>query len=226
RHGVLYDADARLRPDGGKGNIAIPLSRFIQYYAEEAHPWERFALMKARAVAGDPGLRVRLEECARNAAFARRPGLDALEQMDSLRAKAAAAASPLDLKRHEGGLSDVEFTTRLLQLRHAAACPEVRCWGVFRALGVMKEAGWEDAETCDALADAYNFLRRVMNRVRMMRGDAASALPEDPEARASLARRLGLSGELLDPVSEHRKRVAELYRIVHDEETRRARGNH
>lgn len=226
RHGVLYDVDARLRPDGGKGNIAIPLSRFVQYYAEEAHPWERFALMKARAVAGDPALRERLEDTARDAAFSGLPGLEALEQMDSLRAKAAAAASRRDLKRHEGGLSDVEFTTRLLQLRHAAEHPEVRCWGVFRALSVMKQSGLESAETCDALADAYNFLRRVMNRVRMMRGDAASSLPEDGAARGNLARRLGLEGELVDLVSIHRKRVAALYRDVHDAETRRARGDH
>jgi glutamate-ammonia-ligase adenylyltransferase len=66
RYGVLYDIDARLRPDGNKGVLAVSESRLPQYYFEDAQPWERMALMKVRVVAGDPEFAAKIDAMARD----------------------------------------------------------------------------------------------------------------------------------------------------------------
>ena len=55
--GPLYALDMRLRPSGSKGPVAVSLSAFRRYHAEQAWTWERMALTRARVVAGPRALR-------------------------------------------------------------------------------------------------------------------------------------------------------------------------
>src|SRR5690606_13324430 len=63
--GSLYEIDTKLRPSGSKGPVAVRLSSFERYYAEEAWTWELQALTRMRPVAGDAGLRERVTQIAR-----------------------------------------------------------------------------------------------------------------------------------------------------------------
>ena len=211
RHGILYDIDARLRPDGSKGVLSITDRRLAQYYTEEAQAWERFALMKVRAVAGDPDFAARIDQTARDIAFSMPLDGETLRRVEELRAKAAAAAVRHDLKRHEGGLAEVEYATRILQLRHVSRHPQLKRGGVFRALAYLKEQGLAEAPDCDVLTEAYGFYRRIINRVRMMNGSSTSKLPEDEAGRAHLAARLGMTGDIMEPIQAMRAEVHAAY---------------
>jgi glutamate-ammonia-ligase adenylyltransferase len=215
RHGILYDIDARLRPDGSKGVLSITDRRLAQYYTEEAQPQERFALMKARAVAGDPDFAAHIDRTARDIAFSMPLNLETLERIEELRAKAASVAVPLDLKRHEGSLAEVEFATRILQLQHVLSHPRLKWGGVFKALAHLKEQGLADASDCDVLAEAYGFYRRIINRVRMMNGSSTSKLPEDDEVRSQLAARLNMDGDMMQAVQEMRTAVHAVYERIY-----------
>src|SRR5204863_4715587 len=67
--GRLYHIDMRLRPTGGSGSLAVSLAEFQRYYyyGGGAQLWERQALTKARAVAGDPAFAADVEAVARRA---------------------------------------------------------------------------------------------------------------------------------------------------------------
>src|SRR6185436_11743499 len=52
----LYRVDLRLRPGGAKGNIAYSLDEYDEYYNAWGETFERFALIKARPIAGDMAL--------------------------------------------------------------------------------------------------------------------------------------------------------------------------
>jgi glutamate-ammonia-ligase adenylyltransferase len=70
--GRLYHIDLRLRPTGGSGSLAVSLAEFGRYYdGGGAQLWERQALTRARAVAGDPGFGAAVEAAARRAAYGR-----------------------------------------------------------------------------------------------------------------------------------------------------------
>lgn len=213
-YGKLYDIDARLRPDGNKGLLAVSHGRIHDYYANEAMPWERMALMKARAVAGDSRFGTRVERAAKDLAFSLPLNRQTLDQIEELRLRHTAQAGEYDLKHAEGGLSEVEFTTRLWQIKYAPEFPELKRGDVFGALDILIENDLEPAGRIEPLYEAYGRLRHVLNRIRMMRGSQDSALPGDDEARRELALRLGIPGELGAYVQGYRERVHAVYEAV------------
>ncbi|HOV59438.1 MAG TPA: bifunctional [glutamate--ammonia ligase]-adenylyl-L-tyrosine phosphorylase/[glutamate--ammonia-ligase] adenylyltransferase [Candidatus Hydrogenedentes bacterium] len=206
RWGALYDVDARLRPDGNKGMLVVSADRFFEYYRREAQMWERLALMKVRAVAGDKDFAETLAENARKLAFGLGISKDDVDHVEQLRDRAIASAAPRDIKRRPGGLADVELAVRLMQLYHHNDCPEVRHWGVLRAIGTLEQHELEPRTDLEALREDYLFLRRLLNRLRVARGSSTSELPEEAE-RLYLARRLRLAGDPLDLAFEKMTRV-------------------
>jgi len=222
RYGALYHIDARLRPDGKKGVLAVTQRRLEEYYGHEAQPWERLALMKARAVAGDPAFADAVENAARDLAFSLPLTRQTLAHIDDIRSRLAQAAPPLDLKKSEGGLAGLEFTIRLLQLRHVARFPELKRGDALGALQALAQRGLLPLRDADALEVAYLVLRRVENRIRMMHGRSDSSLPGDPEAQAQLAKRLGIEGDLAAIVASHKRAVHAIYKKVLEKPAREA----
>lgn len=219
RYGTLYDIDARLRPDGNKGVLAVSHRRLEEYYRNEAQPWERLALMKVRAVAGDIRYALRVERNAKDLAFSLPLNSETVGHIEVLRAKWAEQGGAMDLKRSVGGIGEIEFTTRLWQLEHVRELPELKRGDVFGALDILMENEAGDREQCQILYEAYGELRRVLNRIRMMHGGHATDLPDAPEARADLAVRLGIDADLLEFVNLRRQRVHAIY-----EDTRKRLG--
>ena len=214
RYGILYNVDARLRPDGNKGVLSIPEQRLRQYYLEEAYSWEKFALMKVRAVAGNPAFMARVEAEARHIAFSMRLDRAAMEELESMRSRLAATVSKLDLKRREGGIAEIEFSTRLLQLRHVAEYPYLERGGVFGALSVLADKGLLSPSACEILRSGYAFFRQLLNRARMMRGSSSSSLPDSPETLQRLALGLGIQEDLQERIDAHASAVHDTYTDV------------
>ncbi len=52
-HGYVFRTDLRLRPDPGSTPLAISTDAALNYYESVGQNWERAALIKARAIAGD-----------------------------------------------------------------------------------------------------------------------------------------------------------------------------
>lgn len=217
RYGLLYQIDARLRPDGSKGVLAIEPQQLEEYYCARAQAWERFALMKARAVAGDAAFAARIEGLARDIAFATPLNRDTMAHVDLLRSKMVAQAEPGDIKKREGGLAELEYAVRCRQLMHARRYPELKRGGVFGALDILQARGGMTPNDCEAMRRAYADLRRILNRLRMMQGSQTSVLPATPEAQAEFAARLGIKEELTGLVDAHCARVHAIYETIRAE---------
>ncbi len=217
RYGLLYDIDARLRPDGNKGVLAVNDRRMEEYFRTEAQEWERLALMKVRAVAGDLEFGRKAEERLRDAAFDLELTPEALARIEDIRARLAQGASPLDLKKDTGGLVAIEFAVRLLQLRHAGRFPGLKRADVLGALDALESHALVDAGMLRVLRDAYLLFRRIENRIRMMHGRSSSALPESPEIQAELVQRLGIDADLATLVQTCKAKVEEAYLLVRGE---------
>ena len=84
-------------------------------------------------------------------------------------------------------------------------------------MDTIEERNLEDAEDCALVRKGYGRLRRVLNRVRMWDGGAATALPGGEGARADLAERLGIEGGLIDYVDRYRSGIAALYEKTYAE---------
>ena len=52
--GKAYEVDTRLRPSGSAGLLVSSLDAYREYEEAHAWTWEHQALIRARAIAGDP----------------------------------------------------------------------------------------------------------------------------------------------------------------------------
>ena len=213
--GFCHRVDLRLRPYGNSGRVAWSFAAMEQYFQHEGRDWERYAWQKARPVAGDLDAGERFLETLRPFVYRRYLDYGAL---DGLRAMKAAIAAEVarkelvdDIKRGPGGIREIEFLVQALQLIRGGREPELRGRRLLPALQGLVDANQVTPEAGAALARAYRYLRRLENRLQMLRDAQTHALPERDEDRARIAGALqypdwaSLRGEL----ARHRDVVTE-----------------
>jgi glutamate-ammonia-ligase adenylyltransferase len=192
----IFQIDLRLRPYGASGPMACSLETFCWYFSPqgEAHALERLALVRMRAIGGSPRLGAQLERI-RDELLYSGAGLDP-DQLASARQKQLderVRRGELNAKLSPGALLDLEQTIMLLQLKYGAARAELRTPYLREALERLASFGILSPAEGERLVEAYRFLRRLINSLRMLRGTAADLyLPAgDCDEYVHLARRMG-----------------------------------
>lgn len=218
--GFSHRVDLRLRPFGDSGRLALSFDAMEAYFQREGRDWERYAWLKARPVAGDRAAGEAFIEALRPFLYRRYldfTALDSLREMKAMiEAEVARKDMADDLKRGPGGIREVEFLVQALQLIRGGREPALRRRGLLPALAALTGAGHLPATTAQRLGEAYRFLRRVENRVQMLRDAQVHALPADPLDRLRIARGLGFDdAPALDAVLRaHRGVVAAEFAAV------------
>ena len=196
--GPGYELDTRLRPSGSHGLLVVPLEAFARYQAEQAEGWERQALLKARACAGNAELGARVLAVAHAAAYER--GAPDSERMHHLRTRMERELTHerldrpparYDVKLGRGGVVDVEFAAQWLQMQHGRD-PRVRATETEVALAALETCGYLEPALADILREGWRFLRRLEQRLRVSHGTSATLLEEGAPGLAALARRMGM----------------------------------
>ena len=198
REGSLYRVDLRLRPDGQKGPIVSSAQGFISYLKERAAIWEWLAYVKLRPVAGDRDFGARTEAEARQCIHGLAGQTDAAEllaETHRVRArlekeKTSRRKAGINIKHGAGGMLDVYFAVRYLQLRDNVPDDEEDR----TTLGMLERlhgAGSIGEENFRALRDGYRLLRAVDHETRLVVGRSATLPDTSHAAFADIARRLG-----------------------------------
>lgn len=176
--GILYEVDSRLRPSGASGLLVSALDAFEHYQRHEAWTWEHQALVRARAVAGDPELARRFAHIRRAVLLMERDPerlrTDVREMRQRMRAQLGTKASErFDIKQDPGGIADIEFMVQYAALRWARELGEYLAFtDNIRLLEGIEAAGLLPADDARVLADAYRAYRARVH---------ALALQEQPE---------------------------------------------
>ncbi len=171
--GKLYEVDMRLRPSGSKGPVAVSLSGFQRYHAEDAWTWERMALTRARVVAAPPELKRKVEAAIRAALLRPDAAEKAIPDAVAMRARMLRDLppdGPWDVKLGRGGLVEVEFVAQTLQLVAAKQHPEVLAATTRVAIARLAEAGLLDAAEAETLIAAEHLWRTVSGLLRLTVG--------------------------------------------------------
>ncbi|MFJ5550250.1 bifunctional [glutamine synthetase] adenylyltransferase/[glutamine synthetase]-adenylyl-L-tyrosine phosphorylase [Streptomyces sp. NPDC093225] len=204
---LLIDAD--LRPEGRSGPLVRTLASYAAYYRRWSLVWESQALLRAEPMAGDPDLGARFVELVDPLRYPVE-GLheDDVREIRRLKARMESERLPrgadptLHTKLGRGGLSDVEWTVQLLQMRHGWAEPGLRTTRTREALAAAHAADLIPTEEAQILDEAWVLATRVRNAVMLVRGRAGDTFPSEPRELAAVARYLGYStgrvGEMLD----------------------------
>jgi len=196
--GYVFRVDLRLRPDPASTQVAISTAAALHYYEREGRTWERAAMIKARACAGDAKAGEAL--VAEIAPFVWRKHLDfaALadvhdmkRQMQTYRGQSEISVEGHNVKVGRGGIREIEFFAQTQQLIAGGRHPELRVRPTLVALKVLASSNWITFQACDELTAAYEFLRRVEHRLQMVADEQTHTLPDDAEAVERFAHFLG-----------------------------------
>lgn len=225
REGYLYRVDLRLRPHGKNGPLVTSADGFLDYLKEESAPWEWLAYVKLRAVGGDLELGKMIETHARHRLHENalridpkelkletRRVRDRLEKEKGTRSRRAG----IDIKYGPGGMLDVYFATRYLQLRD-----EVMDAGDDRStaftLERLREEGSLSEEDFSVLSTGYSLLRSIDHNLRLIVG-RSTRLPDPNHVTArDVAASMGFDsvGELQETLIEQMRSIRDTYnRIV------------
>jgi len=166
--GELYEIDTKLRPSGSKGPVAVRLSSFERYYAEEAWTWEMQALTRLRPVAGDAALGNRALTTAHAAIARPHDRTKILADVADMRARMdreRPSKSAWDLKLAPGGFVDIEFAAQALQLTaHNQAVIDANTG---EALAKLAAAGVLNEEAEARLSSAFRLLSSLQQTLRI-----------------------------------------------------------
>jgi glutamate-ammonia-ligase adenylyltransferase len=196
--GYVFRVDLRLRPDPGSTQVAISTDAALRYYEGLGQNWERAAMIKARAVAGD--IAVGEAFLAELAPFIWRKYLDyaAIADVHSIkrqihdhRGHGEIAIAGHNLKLGAGGIREVEFFVQTQQLIAGGRNPSLRGRRTVDMLAALAREGWIDRAAAKEMTAAYTTLRTIEHRLQMIADEQTHSLPSDEEGLAAVARLCG-----------------------------------
>ena len=199
--GYVFRTDLRLRPDPASTAIAISTAAALSYYESVGQNWERAAMIKARACAGDiaPGEAV-LNDLSpfvwrKYLDFAAVADVYAMKrQINAYRGHGEIAVEGHNIKLGRGGIREIEFFVQTQQLIAGGRNSGLRDRDTLTTLDKLCADKWIDAAARDAMKEAYGFLRVVEHRLQMVNDEQTQSLPSDRAELEHFARFLGFEG--------------------------------
>jgi [glutamine synthetase] adenylyltransferase / [glutamine synthetase]-adenylyl-L-tyrosine phosphorylase len=199
--GYVFRTDLRLRPDPASTAIAISTAAALSYYESAGQNWERAAMIKARACAGDiaAGAAI-LNDLSpfvwrKYLDFAAVADVHAMKrQINAYRGHGEIAVEGHNIKLGRGGIREIEFFAQTQQLIAGGRDPDLRDRDTLTTLGKLAAGRWIDAEARDDMCAAYCFLRTVEHRLQMVNDEQTQVLPSEREGLERFARFLGFAG--------------------------------
>jgi glutamate-ammonia-ligase adenylyltransferase len=224
RDGNLYRVDLRLRPYGSKGLSSMPGNAFLEYMRDTAAVWEMLAFVKLRSAGGDLATGEKIENETRKIIHERALRLDPDElRSETVRIRQALEkqksrtrrSQEIDIKYGAGGMLDVYFATRFLQLRdNVPDIPQER--STRSILDRLELAGSLTHDTRDALAAGYEFLSTLDHHLRLTVGRTTRVPLGDKHSLTNIADRMnvGSASGMLESLTLHRLNIRSAFDAI------------
>ncbi|MFZ5791597.1 MAG: bifunctional [glutamine synthetase] adenylyltransferase/[glutamine synthetase]-adenylyl-L-tyrosine phosphorylase [Pseudomonadota bacterium] len=193
--GYVFRTDLRLRPDPGSTPLALSVAAAETYYEGMGQNWERAAMIKARAVAGDLEAGNAFLKNLRPFIWRKHLDFAAIQDIHSIKRQIHAVKGHRDIavgghniKLGRGGIREIEFFAQTQQLIWGGRNPELRASATCPAIRALAAAGRIRPEVAEAMIDAYRYLRNIEHRLQMQEDRQTQTLPpEGPELEAFAA---------------------------------------
>jgi len=189
--GFVFRVDMRLRPFGDSGPLVPTLGFFETYLQQHGRDWERYAYVKARAIAGQAqgeSLRV---ELLRPFVFRKYLDFGVFESLRAMKKLIQREVSRRELRDNiklgAGGIREIEFIAQVFQLLRGGSIPSLQDRSVLKVIDQLGGLGMLETATAVGLTDAYLFLRKVENLLQQRNDEQTHDLPQSAHEQARLA---------------------------------------
>jgi len=211
--GFVFRVDLRLRPYGESGPLSMGFDAMEEYYQLQGREWERYAWIKARAVAGDKSAGKKLLErlnpfvYRRYLDFGAFESLRAMKHKISLEIKRKAMAD--DIKLGRGGIREIEFFGQIFQLIRGGIVPPLQQRSILNVLKILANEKYIPQRVCDQLSASYIFLRNLEHRLQEYADQQTHQLPSSTDDWIRLALSMGFENkeEFIRRLEDHRSIV-------------------
>lgn len=227
REGSVYRVDLRLRPDGKNGATCTGANSFLNYLSERAAAWEWLAYVKLRFAAGDSSFGKRIENEARKIIHQtakvitdeqlRSETRRVRERLEKEKTKQKGSNVSIDIKYGAGGMLDVYFASRYLQLRDNVA-DEESDRSTKTTLERLFNANSIDEKTFRAINDGYIALREIDHNLRLIVGRSSRLPSIGHPSLEDVARRMKYDSSLalIETVKNKMRMIREAYNEITD----------
>jgi len=223
--GFVFRVDMRLRPYGSEGALVCSFDAMEDYYQSQGRDWERYAMIKARIVAGNMTAGALLLSRLRPFVYRRYIDFSAIEALRGMKMQinkqVRRKGMGQDVKLGPGGIREVEFVVQALQLVHGGRERSLQQVSLHHAMEALVQNNYLQAQTVAELQSAYLFLRKLEHRLQGLANKQTQSLVTNPleQQRIALAMDFQTWPELLAQLNEHRNRVtAHFKQVIHTEE--------
>jgi len=212
--GFVFRVDMRLRPFGSAGPLACSFAAMESYYQDQGREWERYAMIKARVVAGDKAAGAELATLLRPFVYRKYIDFSAFESLRDMKTminrEVRRKGLDQNVKLGAGGIREVEFIAQAFQLIRGGRDIDLQQRELLNILPQLPEkVGMPDSAVTE-LVEAYTLLRNVEHGIQAIADKQTQELPQDDEGRARLAFAQGTDGweALAAELERHRQNVS------------------
>lgn len=195
--GFVFRVDMRLRPYGSAGALVLSFNALEQYYQDQGRDWERYAMIKARVVAGDQTTGAQLQEMLRPFVYRRYldfSAIEALRTMKQLIQQEVRRKGMADnIKLGAGGIREVEFIAQAFQLIHGGRDLSLQQRPLLKVLATLEGQGYLPPAVVAELREGYEFLRYTEHAIQAIADRQTQMLPDSELDRARIAFMLGFA---------------------------------
>jgi len=218
--GFVFRVDMRLRPFGDSGPLVCSFAAMEEYYEIHGREWERYALIKARVMAGDLQAGNLLLQTLRPFIYRRYMDYSAYASLREMKAmiqkEVVRKGKEQNIKVGPGGIREIEFIGQVFQLIRGGREPRLQTRSILDVLHWLQQLQLLPAFVVEQLLAAYDFLRRSEHRLQAFRDEQTQVLPADELGRLRLAFSMGYPDweAYIKELSHHRGRVQDHFEQV------------
>ena len=212
--GFVFRVDMRLRPYGSSGPLVYNFAAIEQYYQDQGRDWERYAMIKARIVAGDLSAGKNLLTILKPFVYRRYLDFSAIESLRTLKQliqqEVKRKGMSDNIKLGSGGIREVEFIGQAFQLIHGGKDLSLQQRPLLNVLDILAQEGYLPVSVVDELKSIYCFLRYVEHSIQAIADKQTQMLPDNMLDQARVAFMMGYSGwdSFYEALSGYRERIA------------------
>ncbi|UZE95765.1 bifunctional [glutamate--ammonia ligase]-adenylyl-L-tyrosine phosphorylase/[glutamate--ammonia-ligase] adenylyltransferase [Alkalimarinus alittae] len=225
--GLVFRTDMRLRPYGQSGSLALSFAAMEEYYQSQGREWERYAMIKARVVAGDFEQGQALMQSLKPFVYRRYIDFSVFQSLrdmkDMISREVRRKGMESNIKLGSGGIREVEFIVQAFQLIRGGRDTRLQQPELMAILQVLEEDGLLPPQAVKELREAYIFLRNIEHSIQGISDQQTQMLPESQidQRRVALAMNFDNWELMFEKLSVHRQNVSRHFSdIIAPEEDR------